>query len=73
MKRHYTDAEIRDNLKTMTIICDTREQQNGHIVGYFDSNQIPHISRKLNAGDYSFLMGDCDFSDEGGHRKEKQH
>ncbi|NLE27544.1 MAG: hypothetical protein GX625_19845 [Clostridiaceae bacterium] len=64
MKRHYTDAEIRDKLKTMTIICDTREQQNGHIVGYFDSNRIPHISRKLSVGDYSLMLDDCDFSDE---------
>lgn len=58
MKRHYTDKEINELLKQLTIITDSREQVNGHITGYLDSKKIPHIARKLDAGDYSATIGD---------------
>lgn len=34
------------------IICDTREQKNGHILDYFEKNGIPYEVRKLDTGDY---------------------
>jgi len=58
MKRHRTEKEIQELLKQLTIICDTREQVNGHITGYLDSKKIPHITRKLDTGDYSAMIGD---------------
>lgn len=58
MKRHYTEQEIKSLLKQLTIICDTREQVNENITGYLDSKKIPRISRKLDTGDYSAMIGD---------------
>lgn len=58
MRRHYTDKEINELLKQITIICDTREQQNGHVTGYFDKKKVAHTSRKLDTGDYSAMIGD---------------
>lgn len=37
----------------MTIICDTREKKNGHILDYFDKNGIDYIVRKLDTADYT--------------------
>lgn len=56
MTKHYTDKEIDALLKRLTIICDTREQVNAHVTGYFDKNKIPYQSRKLNIGDYSATL-----------------
>lgn len=58
MKKHYTDKEIGEMLKDLTVICDTREQCNGHITGYLDSKKIPYITRKLDTGDYSGMIYD---------------
>jgi len=52
----YTDTELKKLLKSITIIVDTREQANNHIIQYFDKKKIPHISRKLNFGDYSCML-----------------
>ena len=49
-------------LKNVTIICDTREQQNGHITAAFDKLKVNYISAKLPYGDYSFKVGEYDFS-----------
>ncbi len=58
MKRHYTEREINELLKQLTILIDSREQANEHITGYLDSKKIPHITRKLDTGDYSAMIGD---------------
>jgi ERCC4-type nuclease len=58
MKRHYTEKEISELLKQLTVICDTREQVNEHVTGYLDSKKIPRITRKLDTGDYSAMIGD---------------
>lgn len=52
----YTDTEIKTLLKSLVIICDTREQQNGHITSWFDNNGVSHISKKLDHGDYSCYL-----------------
>ena len=64
MTKHYTDKEITEALKTLTILADTREQRNEMIMGYFDSKSIPHISRKLDTGDYSAMLGDMTFEQD---------
>lgn len=58
MKRHYTEQEIKSLLKQLTIICDSREQVNGHVTGYFDKNKVAHTTRKLDTGDYSAMIGE---------------
>lgn len=52
----YTDKELKELLKSIVIIADTREQSNDHIIKYFDQKKIPHISKKLDYGDYSCLL-----------------
>lgn len=47
------DKELKAAIKTMTIIVDTREQQNQHILDYFTAKKIPYVERALDYGDYS--------------------
>lgn len=58
MVRYYTDKEISDMLKQLTIIVDSREQVNDHVVGYFDKHKVAHTTRKLDTADYSAMIGD---------------
>lgn len=57
MIKHWTDKELADAMKDFSIIADTREQVNAHVTRYFDKQKIPHISRKLDTGDYSAQIG----------------
>ena len=56
MVRHWTDAELKAELAKLTIIEDTREQDH-HCAEYFQKHNIPHITRKLDTGDYSAQLG----------------
>ena len=58
MVRHWTDKQLAEELKKLTIICDSREQVNAHVTKYFDAHHIPHIERKLDTGDYSAQLGE---------------
>jgi ERCC4-type nuclease len=58
MKKHYTERELNDLLKQLIVIIDTREQANEHITGYFAKSKVAHVSRKLDTGDYSAMIGD---------------
>lgn len=42
-------------LKIVTVISDTAEQENKHILKKLDEYGIPYIERKLDFGDYSFI------------------
>lgn len=64
MKKHYTDKELREILKKLSVLCDTREQKNSHILQYFLEKGIPYKSQKLDQGDYSFCLEDISFADE---------
>ena len=57
MVKHYSDAELKEQLSMLTIICDTREQDH-HCEKAFAKMKIPHITRKLETGDYSAQIGD---------------
>ena len=48
--------------KTVTVLYDTREQKNKHILDYLAANGIPTEQRKLDYGDYSFIADGRDFS-----------
>lgn len=64
MTTHYTDAELKKALKNLVVVCDSREQVNGHVTSYFDQKGIQHASRALETGDYSATLGDKTFEDE---------
>lgn len=49
-------------MQEVVIFCDTREQENRHIIDLLDTYKIKHIDRKLDFGDYSFKVNDRDFS-----------
>lgn len=52
----YTDTEIKKILKTLTIVMDTREKVNKHILDYFHQKDIPVKIQKLDHGDYSCMI-----------------
>lgn len=58
LRKDYTETEQKKVLKSINILVDTREHKgkNDHILNYFDSNKIPWIRQKLDAGDYSFMV-----------------
>ena len=49
-------------IQKATIITDSREQKNDHILSAFDGLGVKHEERKLHFGDYSFICGDDDFT-----------
>ncbi|MEK5176909.1 ERCC4 domain-containing protein [Heyndrickxia sp. FSL W8-0496] len=53
---HYTDAELNKILKTLTIVIDTRENVNGHILNYLRQKDIPIKIQKLDTGDYGCMI-----------------
>lgn len=56
IRYHYTDTEINKILKTMTIIVDTRENVNGHILDYLRSKEVPLKIQGLKTGDYTAMI-----------------
>lgn len=52
----YTDKEIDAILKTLTIIIDTREKVNQHILDYFVQKDIPYLNRGIKTGDYAAMI-----------------
>lgn len=56
MNYHYTDAEIKALLKTITVLCDTREKKDEHILKWLDSKAICYKRHKLDFGDYSLMV-----------------
>lgn len=60
MIRHWTDKELTEELKKLTVICDTREQDR-HVTEWMAKNKVPTITRKLDTGDYSVQLRDYSF------------
>ena len=56
MRYHFTESEIKKLSATFTVICDTREQENGHILAWLDRNDVAHKRRALKTGDYSIML-----------------
>ena len=52
----YTDKEKEELIKSLTVLCDTREQKNNHILEWFDKNKVPYKTKSLSNGDYSFFI-----------------
>lgn len=53
MRRVFTDKEIKAIKNNLTILVDTREQRNQHILDFFDRKNIKYETHKLDYGDYS--------------------
>ena len=53
MRRVFTDKEIKAIKNNLTILVDTREQRNQHILDFFIKKNIKYETRKLDYGDYS--------------------
>lgn len=52
----FTDKELKELLKSIVVISDTREQENGHILKFFDEKKIAYKAEKLDFCDYSFYL-----------------
>ena len=55
-KFKYTEKEIDEIVKSMVIIVDTREKENGHILSAFEKNKVNYEKRALERCDYSFYV-----------------
>lgn len=53
--------EKRKFLKNVTVLYDSREKKNDHILNQLEDMEIPAVEKKLDYGDYSFVLGDRDF------------
>ncbi|MDX8367765.1 ERCC4 domain-containing protein [Cytobacillus sp. IB215665] len=56
LQMHFTDTEIKKIEKSLVIITDTREQQNKHILEYFDKKKIPYKQKAMKTGDYAAMI-----------------
>ncbi|WP_186319443.1 ERCC4 domain-containing protein, partial [Bacillus toyonensis] len=56
IRYRYTDTEINNILKTLTIVIDTREKDNTHIRDYLYQKGIPIKNQKLDTGDYGCMI-----------------
>ena len=61
MVKIWTEKTLKDALKRLTVVVDTREQQNAHITEFFDKKDIEYTPRKLDIGDYACQIDDGTF------------
>ena len=52
----YTQKEIDAIMKTLTIVIDTREKVNQHVIDYFHKIEIPLKIQKVDHGDYGCMI-----------------
>ena len=56
MRYRYTDKEIKKILDNMVVIVDSREQNNQHIIEFFNKKNIPYKTIKNDFGDYTAML-----------------
>ncbi len=56
---YYTKNQVDEIVKAMTILVDTREKVNEHILEYFDKKKIQFKEKALESGDYSVMIPTC--------------
>lgn len=57
IKYRFTDTEISKLLKeNFMILYDTREQENQHILDYFDKSKVKYKKEKIDEGDYTAVI-----------------
>ena len=55
---------MRGDCINITILVDSREKKNQHILSYFDKRQIPYKVKKLDFADYSFEIDGVSYGNE---------
>ena len=61
----FKDRELKKVLDNLTIIIDTRENSNQHIIDFFNKKKIPYSIEKLDFGDYSCKLPKGSFEYQG--------
>ncbi|WP_252214464.1 ERCC4 domain-containing protein [Clostridium sp. VAP41] len=56
MNWRFTDKEMKKILDNMAVIVDSREQNNQHILDYFNAKKIPYKVVKNDFGDYTAMI-----------------
>ena len=56
MRYKFTGKEIKKISDNLTILIDTRENSNSHIIDFFNKKKIPYKVQKLDFGDYSCMI-----------------
>lgn len=56
MRYKFSEDEIKEVLKKLVVLVDTREQTNEHILKWFDSKGIKYKRTKVDYGDYSCYL-----------------
>ena len=56
MRYNFTDKEIKKILNSMVVIVDSREQNNQHILDFFNKKSIPYKVIKNDYGDYTAMI-----------------
>lgn len=56
MRYRYTDKEMKKILDNMVVIVDSREQNNSHIIDFFNKKNIPYKTIKNDFGDYTAML-----------------
>ena len=51
-----SDKELKDVLKNLTILVDSREKSNKHIIEWFKAKEVSYKVQKLDFGDYSAML-----------------
>ncbi|NFK66117.1 ERCC4-type nuclease [Clostridium botulinum] len=56
MRYKFTDKEMKKILDNMTVVVDSREQNNQHILDFFNKKKIPYKVIKNDFGDYTAMI-----------------
>ena len=56
MKYYYTDKQYQELVSNMVIQIDKREKSNQHIIKWLDNNNIQHMNKSFESGDYGFMI-----------------
>lgn len=56
MQYKFTDKEVKELKNKMVVLMDTREQENQHIISWFDKNKKAYERQTLDYGDYSCFL-----------------
>ena len=56
MRFHFSDKELKQLLASMVVLVDTREQENLHLLSYFDKKNVKYEKKALSSADYSCYL-----------------
>lgn len=56
MRYKFTDTELKKVMSNLTILIDTREQANEHVIEFLTKKKIPYEVKKLDFGDYACML-----------------